>query len=264
MSNFENRFLVLIARLNRIMGRQFTLKKQQALTPIEKALYSIWIHNRSGDTVKRDSEFERMVMLIHALLNAKKHKPELFSLFKRELNRTGASDSFFGIRFEITIMDMLISKSMSFNKTESPDFSIEHNGNKMFIECGSARLRKTIIGDFKYKVRSVIHEKSNKPYCASNTALFIDVTNLIYNSVFGEKAWTPNTLREIASNEIESTKYGSIALFCYLVNRDLGRYECVYIRVDSQNIDVGLYHLLNEIVPSGDHRIRHYVVPAEG
>ncbi len=71
-------------------------------------------------------------------------------------------------------------------------------------------------------------------------------------------------MRRAASQSTFQIFFGSIVLFMYLVNSDLGRFESNYIRVDHDVIDSDLKRFLDACFPSGSHDVANYSIPREG
>lgn len=245
---------------------EVTAEDFRSFTPVEKALYVIATHHAKGQHDARNIELERMFALVKDLKVIRHYKPALFRKFKRELIGTGTTDSFFGTRFEVTIAKGLIAKSINFDKADPPDadFEIRRDGRRIFIECGSARIRQDATGDISYKVASKIKEKSAKPYAKSTTALFLDLTNLLYSSMNTQFELYTAKAEEIAMNAVNSSGFGAIALFFYLFNRQTNWYGCGYVRADSSNIDSDLKILLDDIIPDGELITYEVVIPSEG
>lgn len=243
-----------------------TAEDYRSFTPVEKALYVIATHHSKGRHEARNYELERMRELVRDLKIIKHYKPTLFEKFRRELIRAGTTDSFFGNRFEVSIAKGLITKSVDFDKADPPDadFYILRSGKKVFVECGSTRIRKDVTRDISYKVLSKINEKSAKPYARPTTALFIDITNLLYSTMNTQFKLSTIEAGNIAGGAVNSSGFGSIALLFYMFDKATGRYVCAYTREDSTNIDSELQAALDEIIPNGEMTEYAVVVPSEG
>ncbi|WP_419831216.1 hypothetical protein [Endozoicomonas atrinae] len=154
-----------------------------------------------------------------------------------------------GLRFEIHVLASLIQKEINFNKQESPDFSIKFKQHNLYVEATSARLEKSKGLSHYKKIEYAISEKNSKPYANKNTALFIDITNIIFNeSKIEEKGDFEQLVSSIHEND--SNNYGSVILFTFRMNYDLGHYESVWRRVDINGCSDDLVEFLDSIYPS--------------
>ncbi|OFV68083.1 MAG: hypothetical protein SCAL_000723 [Candidatus Syntrophoarchaeum caldarius] len=164
---------------------------------------------------------------------------------------------------DLVLRGTIIRKNIKFTKAESPDFTIHTENKNIFIECGSAHLSKPKLGDIKYKIYSVINKKSSKPYCDPTTALFIDITNIYYNSLINEILVERDEIREDVKNALEHTQFGNVILFAYILNKDLNRFESVYIRIDNKNTEETLLNFLNDGYPFSEHTVYNFAIPSD-
>lgn len=192
-------------------------------------------------------------MLVKHLKEIEQFDKALLRKFKKEmlahLRTTNAFDNYFGIRCEINIAASLIRKGVDFKKSESPDFVI--NRGNLFIECGSTHVSKPKPSS-KFKIGSVINQKSKKAYANSKTALFIDITNIIHN----ELNTNNNTLEDLVVIEkayikdvLVNSKFGNVTIFTYRHNRESNYFESTYARIDNNHIDSHLSVFLDEHYP---------------
>jgi hypothetical protein len=189
----------------------------------------------------------------------------LYRDYKKIIKRSQNIDNFFGIRFEINITAKLIRRKIPFEKTESPDFSIDFHLGKAAIECTSTRLRKEKEDyDLLYKIESAIRRKSKKEYSNLHTALFLDVTNLVYEVLNAGASLTKLLDRDKLSGIVRKFDFGNITLFTYLSDSKRGGIESVYTRIDHIRIESGLASLLGICFPHGSLALHEFAVPEEG
>ncbi len=264
MIDFMIRYGSLVIELNKLLGMRFINGNVSSKSLIGQSLKRIIEYHNQGEYLRRDYEFSKMTMLVKHLKEIAKYDINLLNAFKKQIHRSGTRDKYFGVRFKINIAASLIRKNIKFTKSEFPDFTIHKENKNIFIECGSAHLSKPKLGDIKYKIRSVINKKSSKPYCDPITSLFIDITNIYYNSLINEILLERDEIREYVKNVLEHTQVGNVTLFIYILNKDLNRFESVYTRIDNKNIDETLLNFLNECYPLGEHTVYKFAIPSEG
>lgn len=248
-------------KLSELLNTQF-IKKEDFETPIGKALKNVlWYHN-NGRYKERDYELARLKMLVKHLEEIRQHDGNMLNSFRSKINRDDAN--YYGFRFEVATAASLIRKKVDFEKTETPDFKVIHDGHEIFIECTSRHLDKPKSKDLKYKIKSAILEKSEKSYCQPNTALFIDITNIYYHSWLKGQLIQSKQLREYVMSLLESIKFGSVVLFVFILNKELNRFELNYLRIDSHQMDLALKKFLDSFYPSGDHMVYDFAIPKSG
>jgi hypothetical protein len=222
-------------------------------------------HHNAGRYLQRDVELQRMGLLAKELGEIQMAEPNVLKLFRRAIFRAKDSDDFFGIRFEVNVAATLIRNSVQFTKSESPDFGIVEDTIGLGIECTSARLREAKPSrNLYYKIEAKVNEKERKPYSSSGTALFVDITNLAFHSVATSQGLTTLLDRERLRRLVQTHSFGSIALFNFLWNNDLNRYESAYIRIDHSAIPEQLKRVLDKFIPFGTHDLGVFAISYEG
>jgi len=207
MIDFMISYGSLVIELNKLLGIRFINGNVSSKSPIGQSLRRIIEYHNRGEYLQRDYELSKIAILVKHLKEIAEYDINLLKAFKKQIHRSSTYDEYFGVRFEINIAASLIRKNIKFTKAESPDFIIHKKSKNIFIECGSAHLSKPKLGDIKYKIRSVINKKSSKPYCTLATALFIDITNIYYNSLLNEILIERDEIREYVKNVLEHTLY---------------------------------------------------------
>lgn len=263
MINFMMTFGTLVVELHRLLGMRFIKGNISDNSQVGQSLQRIVDFNNTGNYYQRDHELIKMTLLVKHLKEIERYDLDLLKIFKKQLYKCDARDKYFGVRFEINIAASLIRKNVIFTKDESPDFRVHKGDGQIFVECGSAHLSKPKPGDVKYKICSVINKKSRKPYCNPVTALFIDITNIIYNNLINAILPEKSEIKEHIKETLFSIPFGAVILFTYIHNKELNRFESVYIRIDNECIDKTLLNFLNEFYPLDEHKIHRYAVPSD-
>lgn len=265
MFNFIIPFGCLNIELCTLLGYRFIPKNHAMKTVVGKIMQNILLLHNSGDYQRRNLEFCRMSMLVKHLKEINKHDKHLFQYFRKELRKADTTDGFFGTRFEINIAASLIRKKVSFKKQESPDFIVYYDVDEIGIECGSVRIRKkSNHSDLFYKIGSAIRSKGSKHYSLTSNALFIDITNILFNiNNLGEKPDTRKAV-EVSEKCLEKVNFGSVVLFNYLLNEKKNRYESTYLRIDSPNIEEKLKIFLDQNYPKAGYTVDQFIIPHEG
>jgi hypothetical protein len=259
MFEFLNQLTGLVIELNRLLGTRFIPGHPSNDSAIGKSVLGIYRLHNAGNFEHRDYEILKLTFFVKHLKEIEVSKPELLRYFKKELRRTGSTDSFFGLRFEVNIAASLIRHSVKFTKRESPDFSI--NNTPLAIECSSVRIRgNDRKPDYNYKLASCIREKEGKGYHDLDTVLAIDVTNIAYNA----DTLVTEEMRSVIVKSVAEKSFGSVLLFYYMLNRKPNQIESVYIRVDHPSISEELRTFLHVHFPYGQHEISDYSIPYEG
>lgn len=259
----------LVQRISKLLG---TGEKEKVVPsnrnmPIERSLFRILDLHFRGKHDIRDWEMSRWILFANQMETIKRHRPEIFDSYR---NRLGSNrlDHYIGTRFEVNIASMLINDEIDFECPDPPDFSIKGLSSPVSIECGSVHLSKPKSRDTKYKIQSVIREKSKKPYCLPSSSIFIDFTSIhnvmVGNQFYGRGLDYYEEIRDSAIRVLRNTDFGSLLLFSYTVDLDRNRYASNYIRVDNYCISADLYSLLDHVFPKGRYDLLDYRIPPVG
>ncbi len=114
----------------------------------------------------------------------KKTNNSEYEKWKIRIVKNKKSVGLFGDIYELYIHWSLDRKKITFLKNERPDFIIDWNGSNVFIECGSGQFDFDKIPNEKEvfrKLKSVIRSNFTSGYLNYSTALFVDITNLIFH-----------------------------------------------------------------------------------
>jgi hypothetical protein len=261
MFEFLFRVAGLVTELNRLLGTRFIPGNPSNDTPLGRSLAGLFQLQNSEQYELRDFELLRLTLFAKHLQEFETSRPDLLHHFKRELKRASrSSDGFFGIRFEVNIATSLIRHQVPFTKSESPDFIIDNT--PLAIECGSTRVSKhKSESNLAYKIGSCIRAKEKKGYHSPYVALFIDITNLSFQS-----GGYPDldAFRKETTEAASKMSFGAIVLFTYLMNRELQRFESNYMRIVHRGISIELKTFLDTHFPAGQHLVTDYAIPREG
>lgn len=246
-----------VADLRRLLGKTVIDGRPFAAHPIRQSIAQILTYHNNGDYAGRDYENSSISMLVKNLKEIEGHDEKLLKVFRRALQSCN-NDTYFGVRFEVSMAASLVRSNVPFAKTERPDFTLLGTWDGISIECGSAHLsgRRIAASDLKYKIGSVVRDKSQYDYCSAGNALFIDFTNINYHSTLEEILPSVDELKRYVSDQLEHDDFGSVVLWTYIVNLDVGRYQWKYTRVDNKMPNHLLKKFLDTLYPFG-HDVTH-------
>jgi len=248
----------LLRLLNIQSGRE--LKPDHPLTVTFKAIDQ---YHAEKNYVIRDLLIWKILFLIKHLKEIEEYDTRLLEDFRKKLQKVGHNE-YFGERLEINIASNLIRKKIKFRKRESPDFEISFNSESVFIECTNSHLihtpekERTIIK----KLKTSIKNKAKQSYCKPNTALFLDMTNLIF--VGGTKTFKKKETKEFIQKILPKTNFGNVTLFAYIMDRETKKYKSTYNRIDNRIIYPNLLKFLNHYYPFGNERVEKTAIPKQG
>lgn len=128
--------------------------------------------------------FNCLFGIIEYMSMLKNTNNEEYEKWKNRLVKNKKSVGLYGDIYELYIHWSLKRKNIPFLKNERPDFIINWRGKKVLVECGSAQFefdKIPIEKEVFRKLKSVIRSNFTSGYLNYSTALFIDVTNLIFH-----------------------------------------------------------------------------------
>jgi hypothetical protein len=217
----------------------------------------------AGRWAERDYELARLTMLAKHLEDVRQHDMKMLEYLRKKINRDDAN--YYGFRFELAVTASLLRRGVPFKRAESPDFILQWEGHEIAIECTSRHFSGVRADNLAMKLESAIVEKSKKGYAKPDTALFAEVTNIYhYGVLHTDKTILSPELKTFTKNSLQSSRFGSIVWFVFLLNRDLNRFELNYNRVDSKLIRPPLRGFLDAFYPFGKHDVHDYVIPSIG
>nr|WP_263326069.1 hypothetical protein [Neobacillus sp. Marseille-Q6967] len=257
------RFNTIVMELNKMLRMKFIKGNKDYQHPIGQTLYRALDNYNNRELVQAQLEFGRMEFFIVQLKQLEQNDPKMLKAFRELIKKH--PENYPGYRFEVEVAASLFKKEITFYKQESPDFKIvDDKYGEVFIECGSARLAQNKDVDLTYKICSTINKKAKKKYANSNTALFIDITNIFFHLQQNERLPDTEELRGSILDCLKETTFGNITLFSNILNNDLDRFERSYLRVDSEAIDGNLVLFLDDHYPITSHFVPNPVIPSEG
>ena len=256
--NFLLQYAGLVLALNELLQTQFVPDNPSSSTPLGQSLRGVIEHHNAGNYAHRDFETNKVAFLVQHLKTLREKEPDLLKHYRREFQRAGETDSYFGLRFEVATIAALLERGVRPMKGERPDLRIP--GGDVAIECTGARVRSVSArADPHTKLWATISQKSQQPYSNRSTALFVDITNMAFYS----KPFDPDEYRTAAVATNEQNNFGATLLFVTMMNKPLDRYETNYLRIDHPQISPSLQTFLDSQYPSGAHRVGDRSIPYE-
>lgn len=260
------RFGAVQSELAELLDTQFLPGENDQITDYIRDMgeETIRLHN-AGEYERRDYNLLRMKMFAKHLSEVKDGREELFEEFKEELKKEDY-DNYFGTRFEIDIAASLIRKEIDFNHPDPPDFDIQDKD--VAVECQSAHFSG---GDrtIAEKIKQTIGSKSDKDYYNESSALFVDVTNIYFNSADRDVDISREKVEEWVREtfEVFDREIGSVILFTYVADASSqgSGLNHSYLRFDNQENEPTeeLVDFLDEYWPKGNEHVPKTFFPAE-
>lgn len=207
-----------------------------------------------------ERELRRMWALIGQLRELQRLRPGVFKKCVGNLNKNTSEKNFWGYRFEVHIAQQLLHGGIEFTYQERPDFSVQHQGTEIYIECGSRRPDKPIdsaslVRQTLFSPTGTISKKAAMPYMNLQTALFLDVTNLIFNATVNNAQLDMIDLEQETAAIVNQTNCGAIALVVFGQNNQTETVGCLTTPICHDNIDRNLRDLLTFLYPRVEQRV---------
>lgn len=240
------------------------IRHQNQGGPVGRMLDRVIDLHNAGKHDSRDYTLTQLALLKCDLETIRDYDSSLLRRFQ-EVYRHIRLNEYFGFRMEVATAAVLIRKQIPFEKTESPDFVAHLTEGDVFIECTSTHLRETRNKPIGYKIQSAIRRKVDLPFANPDTVLFVDITNILGNTLItGHYLW-PADLDVLVHEVLLGGSLGSVCLLFYLLMKESDYYALTFHRVDNGCISDRLYAFLNaEFLPSGDGSISDYAIPLVG
>lgn len=200
--------------------------------------------------------------LLQCLNTIQAYDEDLLREFRNDFHEV-EFDRYYGVRCEVETGRSLLLHGFGFEHPDPPDFRFNYEGESLEIECTSTHVESST--EYRQKICDVIHDKAGK-YSGGSTALFIDVTNILYHSVEeGEKVTRENLKDWITEDtEIFNWETGSILLWSYVYEKNTKRFHHAYIRSDTPNIGTDLESFLDENYPIDKFEGDAFEFPSQG
>ena len=172
-------------------------------------------------------QYKDRLLYFHYFINQvekiKIHNKKDFNFYINKLKNDGLNCS--GEKFEILTYAKLIDKSISFSKPDhNPDFMFKLTNTPIYIECGTRQTNKK--GYFIESVEQAITKKQQKGieqnYANRDTALHIEVSKTIYNSLNEKDFLDIQVLQKILDETIHKVSYGAIVLISTFYSNEDG------------------------------------------
>jgi hypothetical protein len=183
-----------------------------------------------------DSEEFRFILLhnlfgpIQYLEELKKLSAKKYKVWKNRLVKNTDNVGIYGDLFELYITWSLVMKKIQFKSIDSPDFEINHDNSKIFIECTSSQFdhgKTPTKEEILSKLENTVFKKMMSKYANTSTCLFIDITNLCYHAKILNSNITQEELKLSvlnASGKIDnfqsSSTYGAFMFFWINISKD--------------------------------------------
>ncbi|RZK00136.1 MAG: hypothetical protein EOO43_25315 [Flavobacterium sp.] len=246
LENFERR----LARIVYTLMHHFDAKNLVS-TVLSPVFTQIALLNQNGQFEQRDAALSTLDFLVKDLDILRYSRLSAYKKIVYDLKKQIKLSLFWGYRFELHIATLLAMKDVIFDCPDPPDFVVQ--GTNISIECSSKRVNTIVCGkDYKYKIRASLESKRKGAYNAPNSALFIDITNIIYSLKASSFDTEPMTLSNYVEAIIPQYNFGSVLLFGYHFEISSKKYYSSYVRVDNKIIDPSLSNFLDKHFPYDD------------
>jgi hypothetical protein len=246
------RYGVVVGGLTEILNfRVFDARGQAnhySRTYLAKAIKGVIEYHNAGDLVASKNEFMKLAFLLKHLREIKDVNLSGFNKFRSALLRCKSPRDFYGLRLEIYAAASLTRAGVFWEKRESPDFKLLLEP-PLYIECVSAHISGESGRDSFYKIGSAIAAKGKKPYANSDTILFLDITNLVFNQVINGHEFDRDKIRSTIFEALKKTKFGAAVVFSYSSDDDIETIRTGYFRVDGASMEPHLLEFMNNAYP---------------
>lgn len=256
---FPTHFIELVFYFNNELGLKAISGKLEH--QISNDIHNYFLDSLQGNDVLAKAGLQRLLFVgenLHTIKSFFDNDKDNYKKFCKKLSR---APTYVGARFELLIFSGLLKMGVK-TKTEiipqeKPDFRIKLEKD-VFIECTSISFNgkrevldnKTICNKIHSCIFTGKDAKNKKTYASNNCALFIDWSNLFALVMERKDSDFSSYFSNAMTEMISETKYGSIALFHYELDKTTYIYSAKCFRIDSQNIDHNLKSLLDHFLPS--------------
>lgn len=262
LKEFEENWDALATRIEYVLGLSVSDEFHPALGWMARAKRSYL----AGDRHLGCAQAAYAKFVVDDLEKVLTFDEKMFCHFKRELRGNLPAANYFGIRQELRLASALLTKSIPFDKTETPDFIVLTEPN-IGIECTSTHLSEAGKSkpDVAYKVTGAISKKSKFTYSTELLILVIDMSNLLFHeglhsvSVLSQK----KMLTEAVGQAVQSSAFQSVLTFSYVwVPNGIGNGATLtsyYSRTDRSDITLHCKAFLDCHYPLGDIWVNGYL-----
>jgi len=255
-SKFIKVFHGTVSNLNDLLHTSYLFGKDGFKGPVGRMIRDVLDYHDQNQRFVRDWEAFRIGNFAMQLETIKKKNEDLFRYFRRQLRRINEKE-YFGFRLEVQTVSIFHQMNIKFRKRESPDFSVEYDGTEVFVECCSINLDEPKDKDVSYKVLSALIDKGRKPYANNKTALFLDHTNVFFNSVVSGVRLDLEALSADIKEKINTFNFGAIILEANLMYLERKRFSIGVEPIYSDGIDASLLKLLKQMFLENRAEVSH-------
>jgi hypothetical protein len=257
-SKFERVFHGTVSKLNDLLHTSYLFGKDGFKGPVGRMIGDVLDYHDENQRFVRDWEAFRIGIFAMQLEAIKQKDEDLFRYFRRKLRRISEKE-YFGFRLEVQTVSIFYQMNIKFRKRESPDFSVEYGGAEVFVECCSINLDEPRSKDVSYKVMSALTDKGRSPYANKKTALFLDYTNIFFNSVVSGVRLDLETLSADIKEKIDTLNFGAIILEANLMHIERKGFSIGLDSIYSDGIEPVLSELLKHMFPENRVDVSHSI-----
>lgn len=255
-SKFERVFYGTVSKLNDLLHTSYLFGKDGFKGPVGRMIGDVLDYHDQNQRFVRDWEAFHIGIFAMQLEAIKKKDEDLFRHFRRQLRRI-SEKGYFGFRLEVQTVSIFYQMNIKFRKRESPDFSVKYEGAEVFVECCSINLDEPRGKDVSYKVLSALTDKGRKPYANNKTALFLDYTNIFFNSIVSGVRLDLEALSADIKEKIDTFNFGAIILEANLIHMEKKGFSIGVELIYSDRIDLYLLELLKHMFPGNRVEVSH-------
>ncbi len=251
---YVKNYQITLDRANTLLGRGFGKANPGQFTFLGQTFQIVIDKNKEGDKTSSQLELMKIWHLLTAFERVQNYDRRIFKKLKERFLTANDIGNYFGIKSEILTAGYLAFRGAKFTLGKpgvEPDFVINFNGKTVGIEVTStflAEQRKDT--DLVFKILQSLRTKEAKNYYAISTvALFMDYTNLLFESKFDRNLINGNELISLIKPELDPEKFGNLTLSFSWYMRETKRWTTGANRIDNKNIDPTLKDFLDSFIP---------------
>lgn len=196
----------------KVLGTDFYNDKEGNITFLGQKLDYSRKLNDEHYPIGRDLILNQFRHTFQSLDKVRNYNAELFTRIKRKFLKLNTPDNLNGFLVELYLAVLLIENNLDFVWRDRPDFTVEYDGCSLFLEATSATRVLPPTTDLRKKILERYNDKNKKDYAAKNGVLFIDYTNIIFESGLNEDLTQYENLISYIEPRIKDSKFGSVIL----------------------------------------------------
>lgn len=128
------REMALLLGLGKIEGESYP--EHPAFDTARNALSCI----RSQNEFNTNFHLSRIAILLKNIRELESLRPDLLKDFRKKIRACASSDNFNGLRFELNVAASFARLGIAYNRSERPDYFVQHARRILPVECTSVRL----------------------------------------------------------------------------------------------------------------------------